>query len=203
MESESKSNRISPQLYHSAAAFYKSAINWYDNWEELGYGHFAMEMSACIVNLSFSLELILKGLGMFTDHLTKGHNLLDLYHSLPNQLQQEINTRFQKRLKSNPPDDKSFLTAITTEVPGTFTKEQFEAIDSKSQQLKSKFRNKKPDLAIVLEHHQMTFVEWRYNWERNEHLNWETYDFGIMKILTESASLLLHDMIHQKYLYRT
>lgn len=90
MNSIEKNNRVIDEMYHAAENFHRVAHDiipddWLDN--ETDDGHWFVPS---VVNMAFACELYLKVLLMKKQAPLTGHNLMELYTNLPDEMKNKI-----------------------------------------------------------------------------------------------------------------
>ena len=179
-----KQPNITPDfLFHIAKGFYDIgylvAIKLKNDNSTTGF----QRIAPAVVNLSFSIELLLKGLHSITtkSDLT-GHKFHDLYKKLPGPIKLKIETKYRDHVL-NSDKELTKIRIILSKVEGP----------DKPHNPDSKINDEMSieDLLIL---HNDSFINWRYLYEVNEAGYEYEYDFKLMVSFAKSLIEVINDI---------
>ena len=179
-----KQPNITPDfLFHIAQGFYDIgyliAIKLKNDNSTNGF----QRIAPAVVNLSFSIELLLKGLHSITTKLDlTGHKFFDLYKQLPVPIKLKIETKYRDNIL-NSDKELTKIRIILSKVQGP---EKPHNPDSKINDDMSI-----EDLLIL---HNDSFINWRYLYEVNEAGYEYEYDFKLMVSFARSLIEVINDI---------
>ena len=170
-------------LFHIAQGFYDIgyliAIKLKNDNSTKGF----QQIAPAVVNLSFSIELLLKGLHSITTKLDLiGHKFFDLYKQLPVSVKLKIETKYRDNIL-NSDKELTKIRIILSKVQGP---EKPHNQDSKINDDMSI-----EDLLIL---HNDSFINWRYLYEVNEAGYEYEYDFKLMVSFARSLIEVINDL---------
>jgi hypothetical protein len=179
-----KQTDITPDfLFHIAQGFYDIgyliAIKLKNDSSTTGF----QRIAPAVVNLSFSIELLLKGLNSITkkSDLT-GHKFYDLYKQLPGPIKLKIETKYRDHISNSEKE----LTKIRIILSKVEVPEKPHSPDSKINDDMSI-----EDLLIL---HNDSFINWRYLYEVNVAGYEYEYDFKLMVSFAKSLIEVINEI---------
>jgi hypothetical protein len=179
-----KQPNITPDfLFHIAQGFYeigyRVAIKLKNDNSPVGF----QRIAPAVVNLSFSIELLLKGLNSITtkSDLT-GHKFYDLYKQLPSHVKLKIETKYREHVL-NSEKELTKIRIIMSKVNGP----------DKPNNPDSKIND---DMSIedLLILHNDSFINWRYLYEVNAAGYEYEYDFKLMNSFASSLIEVINEI---------
>lgn len=179
-----KQTDITPDfLLHIAQGFYDIgyliAIKLKNDSSTTGF----QRIAPAVVNLSFSIELLLKGLNSITKKSDlKGHKFYDLYKQLPGPIKLKIETKYRDHI-SNSEKELTKIRIILSKVE----------VPEKSHNPDSKIND---DMSIedLLILHNDSFINWRYLYEVNVAGYEYEYDFKLMVSFAKSLIEVINEI---------
>jgi hypothetical protein len=177
-------------LLHSALGFHDIGINTAIHLEKTSDGYLVMQKIApAAVNLSFSAELLLKGLILISKKRAKGgHSLVALFNHLSDEVKQTLEQHYNDHQIAD--KDKKELGAIKMVL---FRSTEGPVVED-DYNLK---------LAKFLESHDIAFVKWRYNFEiETESLIYEI-DFKSLNCLIKATVDTINSIPYKQRLILT
>jgi hypothetical protein len=179
-----RQQNISPDfLFHIAKGFYDTgyllakAIK--DDKSEKGF----QRIAPAVVNFSFAVELLLKGLHSLTTDLDiRGHKFWNLYKQLPNSIKSRIEVRY-KETKQNTGQELSKLKIRVYPSKDADVSEDPESMINDDSSIE--------DLLIL---HNDSFENWRYLFELKEGGFEYEYDFRLMDAFIKALGEIINEI---------
>ena len=182
MKPNSDKNRIPDYLFHIAQGFYEVGLHvaYQVNKDNTVKGF--QRIAPAVVNFTFAVELMLKGLHSLTTRMDlKGHKLWDLYKHLSQDLKEKIEDKYNiyKTLKSD--NLPAFRIVMTKESE----KEKENDTDDTNENISLR------DLLII---HNDAFEEWRYLYEVPPNGYKYEFNFKLMDAFIKSLIEVINDV---------
>jgi hypothetical protein len=182
--STKRQQNLSPDfLFHIAKGFYDTGYRLAKAIKEEKSLTGFQRIAPAVVNFSFAVELLLKGLhSLTTDVELKSHQFWILYKQLPDSIKTRIESKYQKT-KLNAGHE---LTKYRIKVNQIKDSDKSENPDS--------LINDNSSIEDLLNLHNDSFNNWRYLYELNEGGFEYEYDFRLMNAFAKALVEIINEI---------